>query len=92
MNVKTRANAHIRFLQTLVSVKKAFRISTVVRFQDQKLTLKRRHTQTDQKFELNVISSAMIKQLSLKMKSLSKIDFHDMSMITADHKEHMLLH
>ena len=92
MNVGTGADAHTRFLQTLVGVEKAFRIPAVVRSQGQELALKRRHTQADQGSELNVISSAMVRQLGLKMKSLSKIGFHGMSMTTADHKEHMLLH
>ena len=85
-------NAHTRFLQILVGMKKAFRISAVIRSQGQELALKRRHTQADQGSELNVISSAMVRQLDLKVKALSEIGFHDMSMTTADHKEHMLLH
>ena len=92
MNVGTGADAHIRFLQTLVGVEKAFRIPAVVRSQGQEVNLERRHTQADQGSELNVISGAMVRQLGLEVKSLAEIGFHGMSMTTADHKEHMLLH
>ena len=75
-----------------MGVEKAFRIPTVVRSRGQELSLERRHTQADQGSELNVISGGMVRQLGLEVKSLAEIGFHGMSMTTADHKEHMLLH
>ena len=41
---------------------------------------------------MNVISTAMIKQLSLSFHSLSDVEFTDLITKTADHKETLLHH
>ena len=89
--VKTQLNAqldaYIRFLNTVMSMKKAYEISDSVIAKEIRINLSKNVNQADQKFEMNVIISKLIRKLTLNVMSLSQLKFQDMIMMIVDHKE-----
>ena len=82
-----QSNAHIRFLNILMSMKKAYKISDSVIAKEVRTNLSKNVNQANQKFEMNVIISKLIRKLTLNVMSLSQLEFQDMIMMIVDHKE-----
>ena len=81
------AKYHTQFLRTLKRTEKTFRIECTVIFEVGVSTvLKKTITQTDQKFEMNVISKHFLRQLKLPLNKLFEIGFEKLIMRTTDHK------
>ena len=84
-------NEHTQFLINLIEYNKAFQILCSVRLKNStEHVLKHSKMQTDQDSDMNMISDTLAKQLSIKLHSLSIIDFTDMIMKTADERESLL--
>ena len=84
-------NGHTQFLTNLIGYDKAFQIPCSVRLKDgTEHVLKCSKMQADQGSDMNMISETLAKQLSIKLHSLSIIDFADMIMKTADGRESLL--
>ena len=84
-------NEHTQFLTNLIEYNKAFQILCSVRLKNStEHVLKHSKMQTDQDSDMNMISDTLAKQLSIKLHSLSIIDFTDMIMKTADERESFL--
>ena len=82
-----QSNAHIRFLSTLMSMKKTYEISDSVIAKEVRTNLSKNVNQADQRFEMNVIISGLIRKLTLNVMSLSQLEFQDMIMMIVDHKK-----
>ncbi|SLM36249.1 hypothetical protein LPUS_05745 [Lasallia pustulata] len=86
-------DGNTRFLSTLMGADKAFRIPCSVRVKGGgELALDRSQVQADQGSDMNVISTAMAKQLGLHLYPLSDVGFAGLTMKTADHRETLLHH
>ncbi|SLM39631.1 Zinc finger, CCHC-type [Lasallia pustulata] len=86
-------DGNTRFLSTLMGADKAFRIPYSVRVKGGgELALDRSQVQADQGSDMNVISTAMAKQLGLHLYPLSDVGFAGLTMKTADHRETLLYH
>ena len=90
-------NGNTRFLSTLIGYNKAFRIPCSVRLTDnsnttKEISLNKSQVQADQGSDINVMSTALAKQLRLELHPLSSIGFAGMTMRTADNRETMLYH
>ena len=84
---------HTRFLSAMIELDKIFRIScTIIKSDDTIVLLSNRCTQTDQNFDMNVISIDMIRHFSFQLHSFEKIDFKNLFMRTVDHREIILHH
>ena len=84
-------NEHTQFLTNLIEYDKAFWIPCSVRLKNStEHVLECLKMQTDQDSDMNMISDTLAKQLSIKLHSLSIIDFADMIMKTADERESFL--
>lgn len=55
-----------------------------------KIVLKKPQTQANQGSEINVISIRLIRILDIKLHALSDINFKDLSIRTADHRDTVL--
>ena len=75
------------FLSSVMSIDKAFQISCKIWVDSKELILQQHQIQTDQGSDMNVISLAMVKQLSLKIHTLSDIRFAELTMKTADNQK-----
>ena len=84
---ETEADKRIEFFRKLTKLKKIFRLSVTVILKNIRVMLNKNYTQTDQDFEMNVISSEMIRKLKLIHRSLTKIELADLIMKTTDHKK-----
>jgi hypothetical protein len=89
MNVTIES--HTQFLRTLKKVKKTFKIDCfVISESGASVSLKKVVTQADQKSEINVIFSALRIQLELSRNKLSDIEFDELIMRTANHRNTLL--
>lgn len=80
-------------MSALVYLDKTFRILTkVLKTDDSICTLERKYTQADQDSDINVISTGLIRFLSLTLLALVDIRFKDLSMRTADYRKTILQH
>jgi hypothetical protein len=85
------AERHTRFLSTMVGKDKAFRIPCSIQKPDgSTVHLDKSYVQADQRSDMNVISTELIKYLGLQSHSLGEIEFAGLSMRTADHCETVL--
>ena len=84
---------HTRFLSVMIELDKTFKIScTIIKSNDTIVQLNNRCTQTNQDFDMNVISVDLIRHFSLQLHSLEEIDFKDLFMRTIDHRKIILHH
>ena len=90
--VIAQPDSHTRFLQTLAGTEKAFRISGTARVGDTETGLLKQNTQADQGSDMNVMSTPLVQQLQLSLRSLAEVGFMGLCMETADHRETMLQH
>ena len=89
----TKAEKHTRFLSMIINKNKIFQISCFIKKTDEtKIHLEKSYVQANQESDMNVISTDLIRQLDLNMHFLSKIEFQDLTMHTADHREMLLKH
>ena len=84
---ETEIDKRVEFLRKLTKLEKIFRLSVTVILKNIRVMLNKNYTQTDQDFEMNVISSEMIRKLKLIHRSLTKIELADLIMKTTDHKK-----
>ena len=84
---------HTRFLNVMIEFDKTFKISCIIiKSNDTIVQLNNRCIQTNQNFDMNVISIDLIRHLSLQLHLLEKIDFKNLSMRTVDHRKIILHH
>ena len=77
----------------MIELNKTFRIFFIItKLDDTALVLEKRYTQTNQKFEMNVIFAELVRVLSLVLHSLEEIDFKDLSIRIEDYREIVLHH
>ena len=89
----TEAEKHMQFLSTIINKNKIFQISCFIKKTNEtKIHLEKSYVQANQKSDMNVISTDLIRQLDLNMHFLSKIEFRDLTMHTADHRKMLLKH
>ena len=75
----------------MIGLNKIFRIQAkIAKSNDTTIELNKRYTQANQSFDINVISSELIKMLRLEQHSLAKIDFKRLFMRIANHREIVL--
>ena len=90
-NSITEQDKHTRFLGSMASMDKAFRISCkVIKPDNTEVLLEKRYTQADQGSDMNVISAGLVRYLGLKLHPLEEVGFKGLSMRTADHRESSL--
>ena len=85
--VKTQFDAHTRFLSTLMSMKKIYEISDSIITKNDQIDLSKKINQANQRSEMNVITSNLVRKLILNVMSLSQLEFQRMTMMTTNHKE-----
>ena len=79
--------SHTQFFQIFKNMNKTFRIECLIQSEsDIFVPLKKTVTQTNQKFDMNMISEHFIKHLNLPLNNLKKIGFDEFIMRTADHR------
>ncbi len=82
---------HTWFLSTMIDKNKAFRILCFIQKSDKSIVhLNKFYVQANQRSNMNVISTELIKYLSLQSHSLNEIEFAELSMCTANHHETVL--
>jgi len=82
------AERHTRFLSTMVGKDKAFGIPCSIQKSDGSIVhLDKSYVQADQRSDMNVISTGLVKYLGLQSHSLGEIGFAGLTMRTADHRE-----
>jgi len=82
---------HTRFLSTMVGKDKAFRIPCFIQKPDESTVhLNKSYVQADQRSDMNMISTELVKYLGLQSHSLGEIEFAELLMCTADHCETVL--
>ena len=84
---ETEIDKRVEFLRKLTKLEKIFRLSVTVILKNIRVMLNKNYTQIDQGFEMNVISSEMIRKLKLIHCSLTKIESADLIMKTTNYKE-----
>lgn len=85
------AKRHTRFLSTIIDKNKAFRILCFIQKSDEFIIhLDKFYVQANQRSDMNVISTELIKHLSLQSHSLSEIEFAELSMRTVNHHKTVL--
>ena len=76
----------MRFLSIIIGVNKAFQISYIIQVSEGcEQELNHSQVQADQRSDINVISTAIIKWLKLSFHSLLDVSFADLMMKTADY-------
>ncbi len=91
--VSIEAEKHMRFLSTIIDKNKIFWISCFIKKTDEtEICLEKSYVQVNQESDMNIISTNLIRQLDLNMHFLLKIEFQDLTMCTADHREMLLKH
>ena len=83
---------HTKMLRRMAGIDKAFCFEGVAKVNGQTFKLTKKNTQADQGSEMNVISPALVKQLSLTPRPLSEVGFLGLCMETADRRETLLEH
>lgn len=82
---------HTWFLSTMIDKNKAFRILCFIQKSDESIVhLNKFYVQANQRSNMNVILTELIKYLSLQSHSLNEIKFAELSMCTANHHETVL--
>ena len=93
LSVAIKSNANTRFLHEMKSIEKTFRIEgIVIRGNDEKSRLEKAICMNDQRFEMNVIFASLQQNLKLFRNELASIDFRELIMHTADHREISLIY
>ena len=90
--MSAQPDVYTRFLQTLAGTEKAFRILGTARVGEIETALVKKNTQADQGSDMNVMSTPLVQQLRLSLRSLAEVGFMGLCMETADHRETMLQH
>ena len=85
--VKAQFDAHIRFLNTLMSMKKIYEILDSIITKDDQIDLSKKINQANQESEMNVITSSFVRRLILNVMSLSQLEFQRMIMMTTNYKK-----
>ena len=81
------AKYHTQFFKTLKGTKKTFKIECMIVFEIGVSTiLEKTITQTDQEFEMNVISKHFFRHLRLSLNKFFDIDFENLIMRTTNHR------
>lgn len=91
-SVGAGADAHTRFLGTIMKSEKAFRVPCKINVGGHITELPRHQTQADQGSDMNIVSTGLVKQLGLELHPLSDVGFYGLTMQTADNNETLLHH
>ena len=84
---------HIRFLSVMIKFDKTFKISCIIiKSDDTIVQLNNQCIQTNQNFDMNVISIDLIRHFNFQLYSLEEIDFKSLFMRTIDHRKIILYH
>jgi hypothetical protein len=95
LNVSTdsKNDKHTQFLNTMIDMNKAFRISCfVIKSSDEVVALNKQYTQVDQKSDMNVISMNLVRRLELQLRDLAEMKFRELFMKTANNQDTILYH
>ena len=93
LSVAIKSNANIIFFHEMRSIEKTFRIEEIViRENDEKARLEKIICMSDQRFEMNVIFESLQQHLKLLRNELTSIDFRELIMHTANHREISLIY
>ena len=86
VNVIANIKKHIRFLNSLININKAFYISIIIKKSNNfEIEFDKSYIQINQGFDINVIFNKLIRFLNLKLYSFSKIEFKNLFMRIANH-------
>jgi hypothetical protein len=84
---------HTQFLSTMIEMNKAFRIlCSVIKSSDETVALNKQYTQTNQKFDMNVIFMNLARRLDLQLRDLAEMRFRELFIRTADNHDTILYH
>jgi hypothetical protein len=77
-----------KFLRSLKNMKQTFRIEcTVILLSEEFMKLDKFTVQANQESDMNIMIESLRNQLNLSKNKLADIEFHDLFMRTADHRD-----